>query len=155
MNNVLFVCTGNTCRSPFAAYYFNKKAAERGLSFVSRSAGLFANEGESPSFAALEAAADFGVYAEMKAHEARSITDEDIVSSEYVFTLGENHLMMLEPKVTLLNADKADGEKTKLYVLGNGIADPYGGNAEIYKACYLRIADCVDAVIDRLVQIHG
>ncbi len=155
MKNILFVCTGNTCRSPFAAYYFNKKAAERGLTYKSRSAGLFAAEGESPSIYAVSAAQQFGVSSEMKVHKARSITSEDILCSDYIFTLGENHLLMLEPKVKLINAERKDGKNTQIFVLGNGISDPYGGDAEIYRACYLRITKCVDAVIDRLVQTDG
>lgn len=155
MKNILFVCTGNTCRSPFAAYYFNKKAAERGLSYKSRSAGLFANDGEASSPAAVAAASEFGIGADMRSHTAKNITDGDIASSDYIFALSENHLMMLEPKVNLINSKNKGGIKKQLFVLGNGISDPYGGDIQLYRICYLRIASCVDAVLDRLVQLDG
>jgi len=47
--NVLFVCTGNTCRSPMAAALFNKIAVEKDLPVKIESAGLFAQDGESAS----------------------------------------------------------------------------------------------------------
>ena len=59
--NVLFVCTGNTCRSPMAAALFNKIAVEKDLDVRIESAGLFANDGEPASENAVAAMKDYGV----------------------------------------------------------------------------------------------
>ena len=61
MNKILFVCSGNTCRSPFAQYYFNKLAKERSIDSCAYSAGLFTGGGDNICENALIAAKDFAV----------------------------------------------------------------------------------------------
>jgi len=59
--NILFVCTGNTCRSPMAAALFNKIAMEKDLDVRIESAGLFANDGEAASANSIAAMKDYGI----------------------------------------------------------------------------------------------
>ena len=42
---ILFVCTGNSCRSPMAELYFNHMARQKGLDITAASAGIYANDG--------------------------------------------------------------------------------------------------------------
>ena len=47
--DVLFVCSGNTCRSPMAQVLFQDLCARRGLPFTAESAGLYARDGAAAS----------------------------------------------------------------------------------------------------------
>ena len=49
---ILFVCTGNSCRSPMAELYFNARAAELGIPVTAESAGIYAGDGAPASFSA-------------------------------------------------------------------------------------------------------
>ena len=59
-NNILFVCTGNTCRSPFAQAVFNAQAQARGLACRAESCGLAAMAGQPPFPEGVQAAARLG-----------------------------------------------------------------------------------------------
>lgn len=150
MKKILVVCTGNTCRSPFAAGYFNKKFAECKINAVADSAGLFAFAPQKPCDNALLAAKSLGV--DLSEHMSRNITSEDILNSDYVFAVSDNHYQMLLPKVSRLNDERKDGKNTELFVLGNGIDDPFGGSFETYKKCYQLIAECVDCIVAEMLK---
>ncbi|RCK12954.1 hypothetical protein DT075_07540 [Bacillus licheniformis] len=62
--NILFVCTGNTCRSPMAEALFKSAAAEKNLDVSVKSAGLFAPENGKASLYAVEALFENGAYSE-------------------------------------------------------------------------------------------
>ena len=72
--NILFGCTGNTCRSPMAAGLMNKIAIEEDLDVRIESAGLFAAEGSPASDEAIEAMKKYDV--DLSDHRAKQITPE-------------------------------------------------------------------------------
>ena len=145
MDKVLFVCSGNTCRSPFAEKYFNKLAKELSLSSFASSAGLFTYGGESPSKNAITASADFGVDGEMSAHASHAITAEMLAKSDFIIAMGPPHLEVIEKAIHSSLCVK-DGQRRLL--LGSGISDPYGGSVSDYKSCYLQIANEIRAFIE-------
>ena len=71
---ILFVCCGNTCRSPFAEGLARRLAAERGLDVEFASAGRTAAEGDPSPPDAIAVAKEFGV--DLSAHRARHLTTE-------------------------------------------------------------------------------
>src|SRR5947207_1846609 len=85
---VLFVCTGNICRSPLAEALFRKLLAERGVAGVTvASAGLFAAEGASASEDVVKAAAERGV--DLTAHRARRLDPRSLGSGDLVVVMEE------------------------------------------------------------------
>ena len=71
--NLLFVCTGNTCRSPMAEGLFKKMLAEKNIDNVDcSSAGLFAMTGDEVTDNSVKACERFGV--DISSHRARRIT---------------------------------------------------------------------------------
>lgn len=145
MDKILFVCSGNTCRSPFAEKYFNKLARELNISSLAASAGLFTFGDETPSQNAITASAAFGVDKEMSHHRSTPITAEMLVEANYVLTMSKSHLELVKKAIE-------DGIPIKegqiQALLGNGIEDPYGGSVSDYENCYKQISEAVKAFIE-------
>lgn len=123
--NILFVCTGNTCRSPMAAGLMNKVAVEKNLDVRIESAGLFANEGENASSEAIIAMHSFGV--DLTGHHAQMINEELIEKSDLILTMTPAHKMVFEgvagdKTYTLCEYAGIDGD----------IDDPFGGDVDDY-----------------------
>jgi protein-tyrosine-phosphatase len=82
---VLFVCAGNTCRSPFAEALARRLAAERDLEIEFASAGETAREGDRCLPDALAAGEEHGV--DLSAHRARRFTAEQAAPDQRVIRL--------------------------------------------------------------------
>ncbi|MDA7862284.1 low molecular weight protein arginine phosphatase [Akkermansiaceae bacterium] len=89
---VLFVCTGNTCRSPMAEGIF-RKAAE-GSSYEVSSAGVAAQQGSSASRDTLNVLSDLNIG--LEGFRSRMVDEEMLTEAEAVFCMTEGHLEMLE-----------------------------------------------------------
>lgn len=129
--NILFVCTGNTCRSPMAEGYLRSKKLD-GITVISR--GL-ASDGSPVSLNSKTAMAEVGI--DISGHISRQITDRDIIKSDKIICLSPSH------RAVLLSAGVP---QEKLYILGKGISDPFGGDITVYRRC----RDEIFAAIDEL-----
>lgn len=130
--NVLFVCTGNTCRSPMAEGYLRSKGID-GVTVLSR--GLVC-DGSPVSLNSKTAMAEVGI--DISGHISRQITDRDIIKSDKIICLSPSH------KAVLLSAGVP---QEKLYILGKGISDPFGGDITVYRRCRDEIFAAIDALI--------
>lgn len=141
MRTILFVCTGNTCRSPMAAAIFNKMAKDMGIDDVrAESAGLAVMPGEPASKNAITAAGEVG--ADLSEHSARQVTREIIDGCEAVYAMSQAHANMLKESYP----DSAD----KISVLAEGIPDPFGGDLETYRYCRDTILKAVKNIIEQV-----
>ncbi len=137
---VIFVCTGNTCRSPLAEGLFKDKLQKLNINGIEvTSAGLAAFAGDEVSANSVNAARNFGV--DISTHKARSLSPYELDDS-LIFCLGASHYNALTPYV----------DKDRLFVLGEGISDPYGGNQEIYDRCANQIHQALDGVLKTVIQ---
>ncbi len=126
---VLFVCTGNTCRSPMAAALFNDRYA--GLTRHAVSAGLMA-DGSPISENAVRALENAGIPSrkpdnDYLSHISRTVTPEMIEQADIVVGITSSHAMQLMLRFPAY--------ATKNTVMPMDISDPFGGNLTRYEAC--------------------
>lgn len=129
--NILFVCTGNTCRSPMAEGLFKKMITDKKIENITcSSAGLFAMTGDEVTPNAVKACERFEV--DISAHRARRITAYVLDETDKFVCMTPEHAASLSMYVP----------SDKITVLGGGIPDPYGSDLETYikTANYIKTA---------------
>jgi protein-tyrosine phosphatase len=148
--NILFVCTGNICRSPFAQGLFTKIVTQNELKgLAADSAGLLALPGNSVTRLAQRVAVEYGV--DLSEHEAKSVSKDLVAWSDLILVMEksqEDALLTAFPgaagRVLLLRYFARFGSRRR------GIADPYGLDYDAYRFCFLDIEDAVSGLIQYL-----
>lgn len=129
--DVVFVCTGNTCRSPLAQGYL-KSFCLKGVNVKSR--GIFA-DGSPVSENSAEIAREYGF--DISGHVSSPLTTDDL-NADMIICMAPSH------KETLKSLGV---NEEKLSVLSGGIDDPYGGSLSIYRYCANQIFDAIDQLV--------
>ena len=129
MKKILFVCTGNTCRSPMAEGIFNKLASEKGWQASAKSAGLFVTEG-TVSTNSLAVCRENGI--DISFHIPSAITSELINEADLILTMTTSH------KAAFGGMDKVF-TVSEYFADGGDVTDPYGGNIEIYRKTFCQL----------------
>ncbi|CAC97910.1 TPA: low molecular weight protein arginine phosphatase [Listeria innocua] len=129
--NILFVCTGNTCRSPLAEKILQNMRPDLEV----RSAGTRALDGVTISENSREILLQMNLPGE---HAAKKITEADIDWADEVYVMTKNHQAELKSifpaasnKIQLISEDETD------------ITDPFGGPIEQYEITYYELKSAI------------
>lgn len=152
MKGIMFVCTGNICRSAMAHHYCQKRLYDlkRDNEIFVSSCGTSAVTGERSTVNAINVMRNYGV--DLTTHKATNMFDIDVENYDLILCMTEQHkynFLAYFPKM------KEKVFTLKEYVLGNDIDnididDPWGYDIKIYSACAKEIVECVDKLLEKI-----
>jgi protein arginine phosphatase len=149
---IMFVCTGNTCRSPMAEGLFKHRLADRlgcevselaDRGFVVTSAGIAATTGNAATPESAEAVRDYGV--DLSGHRSRLASSDLIARADDIVVMTRGHLVSLVGKYPVLN-----GSLRMLCGPDGDLDDPIGGGPDVYRSCAATIRLHVDRLITEM-----
>ena len=146
---IMFICTGNICRSAMAHKMLEKKAKEKNKDIEVYSCGIYAINGDVPTYEGIEVMKEYGI--NLNSHRATNIKNSNIKDMDIILcstSSHKNNVMAMYPEL-----------KEKIYTIKEyagypkndiDIKDPWGYGIEVYRKCAKEIEECTNKIIDSI-----
>ena len=143
---ILFVCTGNTCRSPMAEIILKSKHKLAGVLDVKvKSAGISTLDGQKMSKNSFTALKLMGY--KPYGFKSRQLTTEMLKKSDLVLCMTASHKMALNGFKNVYTIDEITG-------IGD-VIDPYGGNINTYIKTSHQLEDACNIILEKILVVKG
>ncbi len=137
MKKIMFICSGNTCRSPLAEGLFKKYLKDNNITDIEvGSAGVGAFPGDAVSINSILVAGSRGI--DISEHRARNVNPEHLTTTDLFFCMSDSHKQVL-----LRHCDES-----KIVVLN--VPDPYGRPMEIYENCAKMLENQFPQILEKI-----
>lgn len=148
---IMFICTGNICRSAMAEGMMKKLAKDNNLDLDICSCGIYAEDGDYATYNAIEAAKYYDVNIEN--HRATNIRRSRIKEMDIILCATETHkqsVLYMYPELK----EKVFTMKEYAQLDNNGqdmdIKDPWGYDMNVYQNCAKEIEECLKVIINKI-----
>lgn len=150
---LLFVCSGNICRSAMASAYARARLADAGRTDVLvESAGTLGIEGERAAPEAIQVLREEGI--DLGGHRSRGLREADIRGADLVVVMTLAHAETIERSLPAVSADlrllRAFENGPEPRAGASDLEDPIGLPIGSYRECFSRIRSCVDHLLEHL-----
>jgi protein-tyrosine phosphatase len=148
LSKILFVCTGNICRSPLAEGILREKLRKKKIAAEVDSCGFESfHLGDPPDSRALEVARNHGI--DLSSHRARLFTTHDFDRFDYIYAMDSAHYN------NIMRLARNDSDRKKVdYMLNvlypgenRGVQDPWYHNLKAFENVYLLLDEACDVVV--------
>lgn len=144
---ILFVCTGNTCRSAMCEGIFKSLVELSNIKVLS--AGINACNGDKANENAIEALNEMGI--DISNHTAKLLTKGDVLDSDLIITMTSMH-----KSIIISNCPNAKDKVFTIYEYagcGDGqVTDPYGMSIDVYKNCALELKKLLEIILKKVIE---
>ncbi len=144
---IMFICTGNICRSAMAHKMLEKRAKEENKNVEVYSCGIYAENGDVPTNEGIKIMKEYGI--DLSKHRAINIKDSNIKDMDIILcatTEHKNDVIAMYPELS-----------PKVYTMKEyvgypkddvDIKDPWECGMEVYEKCAKEIDDCINKIIE-------